>query len=63
MHRDLETQFVVVTEHEALRRQLMDEKTRLFRCGQVVDSSTYLQRDHFVPMWLRFVARFIRSLF
>jgi len=63
VHRDLETQFVVVTEHEILKRQLMDEKIRLFRCGQVIDSSTFLQRDHFVPIWLRFVARFIRSLF
>ncbi|VDN07829.1 unnamed protein product [Thelazia callipaeda] len=62
VHRDLETQFLIVTDDERLKRNLKEERLRMLNYAAKVDSSTFLRRDHLVPFWIRWISRFVMVL-
>ncbi|KAE9547395.1 hypothetical protein FO519_009391 [Halicephalobus sp. NKZ332] len=45
--RDLESQVFLVTSNENLRSRLREEKNALFEFSTLIDSTTFLKRDHF----------------
>uniref|UniRef100_A0A0R3RSW5 CDP-diacylglycerol--glycerol-3-phosphate 3-phosphatidyltransferase n=1 Tax=Elaeophora elaphi TaxID=1147741 RepID=A0A0R3RSW5_9BILA len=63
VHRDLEAQFLIITRNEKLKVKLQEERSRILDDAIKVDTSTFLRRDHFVPLWIRLISRFIRNYF
>uniref|UniRef100_A0AAF5PUM6 CDP-diacylglycerol--glycerol-3-phosphate 3-phosphatidyltransferase n=1 Tax=Wuchereria bancrofti TaxID=6293 RepID=A0AAF5PUM6_WUCBA len=63
VHRDLEAQILIITCSEKLKRGLQEERSRILDYTTKVDAATFLQRDHFVPFWIRLISRFIRNYF
>ncbi|VIO98050.1 Phospholipase D. Active site motif family protein [Brugia malayi] len=57
VHRDLEAQFLITTCSEKLKRGLQEERSRILDYTTKVDAATFLQRDHFVPFWIRLISR------
>ena len=61
--RDLESQVFLVTTNENLRRRLREERNALFEFSTLVDSATFLRRDHFVPFWVKAFSKVFRNFF
>ncbi|VDM08590.1 unnamed protein product [Wuchereria bancrofti] len=57
VHRDLEAQILIITCSEKLKRGLQEERSRILDYTTKVDAATFLQRDHFVPFWIRLISR------
>lgn len=39
------------------------ERLRVLDYAAKVDAATFLRHDHFVPLWIRLISRFIRNYF
>uniref|UniRef100_A0AC35GKD4 CDP-diacylglycerol--glycerol-3-phosphate 3-phosphatidyltransferase n=1 Tax=Panagrolaimus sp. PS1159 TaxID=55785 RepID=A0AC35GKD4_9BILA len=61
--RDLEAQVMLVTSNEKLRTRLKEEKNLLMEYTSLLESATFLRRDHFVPFWVKIFARHFRNFF
>lgn len=63
VRRDLESQVVVVTENEELRKRLDNEKEVIFKTIVPANEATFKDPERFVPFWVACVATFIRGFF
>uniref|UniRef100_A0A1I7VSY1 CDP-diacylglycerol--glycerol-3-phosphate 3-phosphatidyltransferase n=1 Tax=Loa loa TaxID=7209 RepID=A0A1I7VSY1_LOALO len=63
VYRDLEAQFLIITCNDKLKLKLQEERLRILDYAAKVDAATFLRRDHFVPLWIRLISRFIRNYF
>ena len=61
--KDLESQITVVTTNEELRRAMAEERDRLFESSNLVEKKTFEEADREIPMWVRFVVKFMRNFF
>uniref|UniRef100_A0A914HNJ4 CDP-diacylglycerol--glycerol-3-phosphate 3-phosphatidyltransferase n=1 Tax=Globodera rostochiensis TaxID=31243 RepID=A0A914HNJ4_GLORO len=61
--RDLEAQLLLVTDNEALKGRIAEEKNSLLAHAEVLDPSTFLRRDCLIPAWLKYCARLFRNFF
>ena len=61
--RDLEAQIAVVTENEALRRRLDEERKNLYTRACSVNEQTFHDEDHLVPNWVGFITDWIKNFF
>ena len=61
--RDLEAQIAVVTENEALRRRLDEERKNLYSRTSRVNEQTFHDEDHAVPNWVGLVTDWIKNYF
>ncbi|KAL3070472.1 hypothetical protein niasHT_032262 [Heterodera trifolii] len=62
-HRDLEAQLLLVTDNDALRERIAEEKNSLFVHSELLDPSVFLRRDCLIPAWLKYAARVFRHFF
>ncbi|KAL3076829.1 hypothetical protein niasHT_033731 [Heterodera trifolii] len=62
-HRDLEAQLLLVTDNDALRERIAEEKNSLFVHSELLDPSVFLRRDCLIPAWLKYAARMFRHFF
>ncbi|KAF2348209.1 Phospholipase D-like domain [Trinorchestia longiramus] len=64
VHRDLESQIVVVTSSPLLQQRLARERDLLYQRASLVDlHSTYAQPSRRVQFWVRFVVPLIKRFF
>ena len=61
--RDLEAQLAVVTENQALRLRLDEERRNLYSRASRVDRETFSDDDHAVPNWVVLVTDWIKNYF
>ncbi|XP_060583180.1 CDP-diacylglycerol--glycerol-3-phosphate 3-phosphatidyltransferase, mitochondrial-like [Ruditapes philippinarum] len=63
IYRDLECQVAVLTTNTSLQNQLKQEHERLYGSSYKVTAKTFQHPDRYVPLWVRFVTRFLKNLF
>ncbi|OQR67545.1 CDP-diacylglycerol--glycerol-3-phosphate 3-phosphatidyltransferase, partial [Tropilaelaps mercedesae] len=63
VHRDLESQVVIVTENEDLRNRLEKEQETIYRTIAHADDATFKEADRLVPFWMAYITTFLRSFF
>ena len=63
IHRDLETQLVIVTNDFELRKSLYREQRQLFDYGSVFNKTILLETDREVPLWVYGFSWLLKSFF
>uniref|UniRef100_A0A8D0H3C1 CDP-diacylglycerol--glycerol-3-phosphate 3-phosphatidyltransferase n=1 Tax=Sphenodon punctatus TaxID=8508 RepID=A0A8D0H3C1_SPHPU len=63
VHRDLEAQVAIVTENQALQRQLHQEQERLYLKSSAVSASLFEQPSRYVKLWVKMVTPLIKNFF
>ena len=53
----------MVTTNEELRRAMAEERDRLFQSSNLVEKKTFEEADREIPLWVRFVVKFMRNFF
>ncbi|KAI6237060.1 CDP-diacylglycerol--glycerol-3-phosphate 3-phosphatidyltransferase [Aphelenchoides besseyi] len=62
-NRDLESQLLICTKNDKLRREMAEERRHLMEFATKIESSTFERADRYVPIWVRIFARFFRTFF
>ncbi|CAN8030803.1 unnamed protein product [Ixodes persulcatus] len=63
VHQDLEAQVAIVTSNKSLQKQLHHEQQRLYDLSTPVTWATFQAPSRYVPLWVRLVTPWLRSLF
>ncbi|XP_022256654.1 CDP-diacylglycerol--glycerol-3-phosphate 3-phosphatidyltransferase, mitochondrial-like isoform X2 [Limulus polyphemus] len=63
VYRDLEAQVAIITSNENLRKQLHEEQQNLYERTSLVDQQTFKKPDRQIPLWVKFVTKFIKTYF
>lgn len=63
VHQDLEAQVAIVTSNKGLQKQLDYEQQRLYDLSTPVTWATFQAPSRHVPLWVRLVTPWLRSLF
>lgn len=63
VHRDLEAQIAIVTENQDLQAQLQEEQEMLYQRSTEVSSSTFLQPNRHVKLWVKLITPLIKNFF
>ncbi|KAI6199767.1 CDP-diacylglycerol--glycerol-3-phosphate 3-phosphatidyltransferase [Aphelenchoides besseyi] len=51
-NRDLESQLLIFTKNDKLRREMAEERQNLMEFATKIESSTFERADRYVPIWL-----------
>uniref|UniRef100_A0A914L8T9 CDP-diacylglycerol--glycerol-3-phosphate 3-phosphatidyltransferase n=1 Tax=Meloidogyne incognita TaxID=6306 RepID=A0A914L8T9_MELIC len=61
--RDLEAQVLLVTENDALKQKIIEERQYLLEHAQSIEIDAFLKRDILVSNWVKYFARIFRNFF
>nr|CAD2191651.1 unnamed protein product [Meloidogyne enterolobii] len=61
--RDLEAQVLLVTENDALKQKIIEERQYLLEHAQSIEIDAFLKREILVSNWVKYFARIFRNFF
>nr|CAD2209514.1 unnamed protein product [Meloidogyne enterolobii] len=61
--RDLEAQVLLVTENDALKQKIIEERQYLLEHAQSIEIDAFFKRDILVSNWVKYFARIFRNFF